>query len=91
MIGHTNGVPNAWRLLVAFIPRHAVLIDQNGREVAVVPFTRRLDWFVFNGEDASASERADEGVRPESRSRRMFRMTNEVDRHGRPILREMTG
>ena len=26
-----------------FIPREAVLIDREGREVCVVPFTRRLD------------------------------------------------
>jgi hypothetical protein len=62
-----------------FIPREAVLIDREGREVCVVPFTRRLDKIALQHNPRSS---------PHLRSPRIFRMTNDVDRLGRPILRE---
>jgi hypothetical protein len=88
LCGDRVGIRSAKEPYVVFIPRDAVLIDRDGREVRVVRFTRRLDTFALDGDGVSAAEPAGDAVRTESASRRMFRMTNEVDRLGRPILRE---
>jgi hypothetical protein len=71
-----------------FLPRYAVLVDRDGREVRVVPFTRNLDKIALHHDAASTSERVEGDVSSRFRSKRIFLMTNEVDDLGRPILRE---